>query len=128
VTDWPEKSFDFAADLTKQLITLATVVVTITVTFSKDVLSVAVGSGRGTLVTMWVAFLASILFGLLALMAMTGQIGRTPKPDIYAGPVRLFSILQIVGFLLGVSAAIWFVVHALDQNVVVPVVPSPSVT
>jgi hypothetical protein len=33
-----KKAFDFSADLTKQLITLATAIITLTITFSKDFL------------------------------------------------------------------------------------------
>jgi hypothetical protein len=120
MTDWKDKAFDFASDVTKQLITLATAVVTVTVTFSKDVLSIAAGSGRGILGAMWIAFLVSILFGLATLLAMAGQLGRTSEPDIYAGGVRIFSMAQIVAFLAGDGIAVWFVIYALGKDVVVP--------
>ena len=38
-----KKAFDFAADITKQWITLAAAIITLTVTFSKDSREAAVG-------------------------------------------------------------------------------------
>ena len=64
-----KKAFDFAADLTKQLITLSTGIVTITLLFSKDF----VGS-RLLAVGAWIFYLLSTIFGLWALTALTGTL------------------------------------------------------
>lgn len=64
-----KKAFDFAADLTKQLITLSTGIVTITLLFSKDL------TGPRTLaVWAWTFYLLSTICGLWALMALTGTL------------------------------------------------------
>ena len=55
----PRKRFDFAADITKQLITLAAAIITLTVTFSKDIPEAA----RPWAFWAWCVFTASILFG-----------------------------------------------------------------
>jgi hypothetical protein len=74
-----KKAFDFAVDLTKQLITLATVIITLTVTFSKDIIGVVDDSNRTLLLLSWIVFIISILFGILTLMALTGNLDPIPK-------------------------------------------------
>jgi hypothetical protein len=118
--EWREKSFDFASDVTKQLIALATGVVTITITFSKDVLSLAAGAHRGVLGTGWVAFLISVIAGLFTLLALTGQLKKEDEGSIWAGGVRTLSAIQILSFLVGVAFALAYVIMALNDPVVVP--------
>ncbi|MBN2828564.1 MAG: hypothetical protein JXQ26_11265 [Tissierellales bacterium] len=74
-----KKAFDFAADLTKQLITLSTAIVTLTVTFSKDIIGGIDDSIRYLLLLSWVAFIISIILGILTLMALTGNLDPIPK-------------------------------------------------
>ncbi|MGA3295415.1 MAG: hypothetical protein ABSE45_15715 [Candidatus Acidiferrales bacterium] len=71
-----KKAFDFAADLTKQLITLSTGIVTITLLLSKDFFG-----PRLLAVAAWAFYLFSTVFGLWALMALTGTLApvRTRK-------------------------------------------------
>ena len=73
-----KKAFDFAADLTKQLITLSTGIITLTVTFSKDVFGAASSAELGWLVVTWFLFFVSIVLGLLTLMALTGNLDPMP--------------------------------------------------
>lgn len=75
-----KKAFDFAVDLTKQLITLSTAIITLTVTFSKDIIGGIVNStNRYLLLFSWIFFIISILLGLLTLMALTGNLDPIPK-------------------------------------------------
>lgn len=71
-----KKAFDFASDLTKQLITLSTAILTLMVAFTKDILINFHLSSlqRGILVLSWVLYLISICFGLLTYMAITGNL------------------------------------------------------
>jgi hypothetical protein len=69
-----KKAFDFAADLTKQLITLSTAIITLTVTFSKDIINLYDSTIRYLLVLSWISFIISILMGILTLMALTGNL------------------------------------------------------
>jgi hypothetical protein len=74
------KAFDFAADLTKQLITLSTGIVTITLLFSKDLTG-----PRWLAVCAWVSYLLSTVFGLWALMALTGTLApltSSKEPEV----------------------------------------------
>jgi len=88
-----KKAFDFAADVTKQLITVASAIVTVTVTFSKDTPVPARDWAFGA----WSCFLVSILLGFGALMCMTGEL--QPKvndgvgkenPSVWKGNITFF--------------------------------------
>lgn len=70
VEEWRKQAFDFAADSTKQLITIATGVVTVTVLFSKDLDAVS----RGWALAAWIVLLLSIGSGLAALLNMSGNL------------------------------------------------------
>ena len=76
-----KKAFDFAADLTKQLITLSTAIITLTVTFSKDIIGRIDSSNRYLLLLSWIVFIISILLGLLTLMALTGNLDPIEKNE-----------------------------------------------
>jgi hypothetical protein len=118
---WKEKSFDFASEAAKQLITLATGIVTLTVAFSGDVLALSKGNLRGWLTASWIAFLLSVVFGVAHLLALTGQLSRAPKePDVYAPGPRVFSLIQIALFLLGILLAGAYLLLALGQKAIVP--------
>jgi hypothetical protein len=69
-----KKAFDFAADLTKQLISLATGIIGLTITFGRDFLQRAPAGARPWAITAWGAFLFSILCGILTLMTLTGTL------------------------------------------------------
>jgi hypothetical protein len=116
VAEWDEKAFEFASDVTKQLIALATGVVTVTLAFGKDVLTLTGSSGRAWLVVVWVFFLISIVFGVWTLLALTGTLASkraSEPPSIWRWNVRLPSLLQILTFALAALAALVFVFVAL---------------
>lgn len=77
MNDQKKMAFDFAADLTKQLITLSTGIVTLTLLFSKDLLG-----PKWMPVAIWTLFLLSTVCGLWTLMTLTGTLAPVPK----AGP------------------------------------------
>jgi hypothetical protein len=81
-----EKAFEFAQEATKQLITLATGVIALTITFLKDVLGT--DGSAGFLQAAWVLYLVSIVFGVLTLLNLTGNLERPgpgSTPSIYRG-------------------------------------------
>jgi hypothetical protein len=115
--DRAKKSFDLAGDVTKQLITLCTGIIGLTVTFAKDILPRDPGHGgppgwaRLVLATCWILYLLSILFGLLTLLALTSEIDDPADgkgPSIWAGKVRATSCIQISLFFLGTLLIITF--------------------
>src|ERR1039458_2282713 len=65
-----KKAFDFAADLTKQPITLATGTIALTITFSKDFLQKTPASARLWALWAWGVLLASVVFGIWTMMAL----------------------------------------------------------
>ena len=72
--DQTKLAFDFARDTTKQLITLSTAIIAFTVTFGKDFLGKPDNFGRTLVVISWVGFLASVIFGVWTLLALTGTL------------------------------------------------------
>jgi hypothetical protein len=98
--DAHEKAFEYAGETVRQVLTLATGVIALTVTFAKDIIE----PGSAALPWMkwgWTLFGVSIFFGILTLMAITGQLhaaaAKVPagNPDMYAPNIRLFASLQI---------------------------------
>lgn len=81
-SQWSNKSFDFVADATKQLIAVATGVITVTVLFSKDLNVISRCFAFGA----WSVLLISVLFGILTLLNMSGELHTLAK-DAYGGGV-----------------------------------------
>jgi NADH:ubiquinone oxidoreductase subunit 6 (subunit J) len=101
------KAFDFAADTTKQLISISTGIIALMVTFSKDIVGNSINS-KGLLAWTWGIFILSIIFGVLTLMALTGTLQPIKKEneeneeielDINNGNIRLLSFLQVLTFV-----------------------------
>jgi len=67
-----QMAFEFAADLAKQLITLSTGILALTITFTKDLLKRVPAGKLWTLKAAWVGYFLTIVFGILSLMALTG--------------------------------------------------------
>jgi hypothetical protein len=63
-------AFQFAKEVSTQLITIASALIGISVTFIKDFRADAVGWLRAS----WLFYIASILLGILAMMALTGTL------------------------------------------------------
>lgn len=103
------KSFDFANSLTTQLITLSTVLIGLSITFTEKF---EVQQGKIFLVISWVLLFISLLFGIFTLMAISGTIGKfnseTSGSDlsIYRNNITRPSTMQILFFILGVLSLI----------------------
>jgi len=118
--DHLEKAFVFAADLSKQLISLSTAVIALTITFLKDVLgwkdAAPIKALRGTtlLWSGWGSMLLSVAAGLMMLMALTGELEpKTPagrNPSIRKANVVGPSIVQILSFVLGLGLLVGFAI------------------
>lgn len=114
-----KKAFDFAADLVKQLISLATGIIALTITFSKDFLqSKSAPIARNFAMVAWSAFVVSIFCGIWALMSLTGTLDQKsgPKPapvTIRAPNIIVPSALQILFFVGGLVMTIIFAIEAI---------------
>lgn len=93
-----EKAFDFAQESTKQLITLATAVIALTITFLTDVVKTAPAGSAPFLKAAWVLYLLSIVFGIFTLLSLTGNLEKEESPSIYRGNIVVFSMSQVLSF------------------------------
>jgi hypothetical protein len=106
-----EKAFDFAQEATKQLITLATGVIALTITFLTDVVERAPEGSIGFLQAAWILYLVSIVFGILTLLMLTGALERPGEgrtPSIYRGNIVACSIVQVLTFSAAVALTLVF--------------------
>ena len=112
-----KKAFDFASDVTKQLITLSTAIIVITITFSKDFMSTRNQDSLWYIFIAWALFILSICFGILTLMALTGTLQPLSKKNgnndldkisINSSNIRFPSKIQIITFILGVIFTVIF--------------------
>jgi hypothetical protein len=105
-----EKAFTFAQEATKQLITLSTAVIALTITFLNDVLQTAPPGSAPYLEVAWVLYLVSIAFGVFTLLALAGSLGtRKPtNPSIYDWNIKVPAILQVVFFCAAMALTLVF--------------------
>jgi len=111
--DRTAKAFDFAQDLTKLLITLATGIITITITFLKDVATQAPASAHIWIEIAWLLYLLSIVGGVMALMGMTAALDEQDSPSINEGAITWPARAQFGLFAAAVALTIWFGTKAL---------------
>ncbi len=124
-----QKSFEFASEVSKQLITLSTAAIAITIAFKKDLVGGSSGPYLSLLVIIWVFFLLSTLGGILTLMALAGElVGGAPAetsgshaphesriPTIYRGNIRFLCGLQTSCFLIAIILTIFFAFLGVKQ-------------
>lgn len=123
-----QKAFDFAAETVKQLIGLSTGIIALTITFSNDLLEAVPAVAKSLLMWGWLSYLASVLFGVWTLMALTGSLepGTAPdqkkekeedengaSPSIRGSNVTVPAGLQVVTFVLGTGLIVFFGIASL---------------
>lgn len=105
------RAFDFAQDVTKQLLTLSTAVITITISFADNLAERAPCDARSVLFISWGLFALSIVLGVFTLLNLTGRVENAEDAQsegIYSGAVRAMSIGQIICFLLAFVGIVYF--------------------
>ncbi|MEP9385197.1 hypothetical protein [Nocardioides sp. KR10-350] len=120
MADWSERTFDLVSEITKQVITLSTGVMALTLTFWKDFAGHTSGVARVVLAVSWLLYILSILFGFLTLMASAGVQDRKGKAlavaeasrsdnekaagaaSIYSDNLRVFGAIQLAFFLVAI--------------------------
>jgi hypothetical protein len=104
-----QKTFDYAIDVTKQLLTLGSAILALTLTVAKE----APNGTRGFMLAGWGAFLLSVIFGIVSLYTLIREFAPTgdgsDAPSIRSWRVRGPLLLQIVTFALG---AVFVVAYA----------------
>lgn len=130
ISEETKKSFDFAADLVKQILTLSTGVITITVAAARFVFVDASSQGMDYMFCAWILFSISIVFGILGLMSLTGNLVRpgtqedgvtAAEPDIYNGVSTLLIGIHLIAFFFGILLVVAF---AYTAHACEPVDPS----
>jgi hypothetical protein len=103
-------AFASVSDLTKQLITLGTGVLTLEVGFAKVFFEKAVTSHWQVQVS-WIALMLSISAGVWVLMALAGKLAKTASvaaEDVYVASIRLPAFIQVLAFVIGMFYTAWF--------------------
>jgi len=112
-----KKAFDFASETTKQILTLCTGIIALTITFSKDFVHQVPSGAIAFLVWAWLAYFTSIVFGIWTLMALTGTLqpkaGSVTPPRIWGSNVTAPATLQVLSFLTGLILTILFGIRSL---------------
>lgn len=103
--DLRKKAFDFASETVKQLITLSTALIALSITFRGNFDK---AGNEMLLLICWICFFISVLCGIWTLMALTGTLEKCTeesedkiKLSIYGLNVKRPSGMQILFFLLG---------------------------
>jgi hypothetical protein len=116
VDEQTKAAFASAADTSKQLITLATGVLALEITFAKDLIRELDVTARCLIGVSWILLLLSVGAGVWTLLALTGSLGQetalTPKA-ISGSNVRIPAMLQIFFFLGGLILTVWFGVRGV---------------
>ncbi len=108
------KAFDFAQECIKQFIALATAMIGLSITFSKDIVQAVPAGARLIALWSWGAFLLSVFFGIWALLALTGTLeaDASVPVSIRGQNITIPAGLQILTFLIGLSLTVWFGIAA----------------
>jgi hypothetical protein len=106
--DRAKAAFAFLADTCKQLLTLATGILVLTVTFTHDLLGQVSGFAAGSLLTAWLFYLVSVVGGVWLMLAATGSLAKSPSPDIYSSNIRIPALVQVISFALAMIATVVF--------------------
>lgn len=139
IDDGVKKAFDFAADLTKQLMTLATAILALIITFSKDFLAPSSPTPSGNLgsivippdVKDWLikslaAFVISIFLGIIAYGQFTRVLQEDDVPTVNDASTQICAVLQWIAFLTGLvfgGIYVWNVAGLVSQAATPPAPP-----
>lgn len=119
MNDESRLAFEFARAGSEQLITLATIILGLSITFTKDVIRRVDASTPWLFGTAWLAYLLSIVTGVLHIWALTGNLQfpvRAEGAVTIQGNARALGMLQFVLFVLGTALIIAHGVSGLSRT------------
>jgi len=93
-------SFTLAADTTKQLLTLSSAILSLTVVAFAYLDPVRVRTAASYAVLAWALFAASVILGIVTLGALVAAI---EGGSVWSRPVQVASILQWLSFIVGIG-------------------------
>jgi hypothetical protein len=101
-----DKAFSFAQDLVKQVITLSSGIITISIAFNKDFVGPGAPHGAKILLAIsWLFYILAVIFGVLTLMALTGSLSNN-ETTISGSNMRLPAGIHISSFIVGLGLTI----------------------
>jgi len=109
--DQTKQAFTSASDWAKQILTLSTGIVTLTVAFADKVFGDLSDGERWTLWIAWGLYVVSIIGGVSLLSTLTGALARLPAPkagDVYATSNRVAAFVQLGAFVAATIAIVIF--------------------
>ncbi|MDQ2709126.1 MAG: hypothetical protein M3Z25_16465 [Actinomycetota bacterium] len=118
VSEIDKLAFASASDASKQVLTLTTAIVTITISFAKDITKGVPPSTQAWLSMAWLIYAISILAGTVSLLALTGSLARglgSRSISVYDWNIRLPSIVQMISFAGGVLCTVAYGAFALTS-------------
>lgn len=111
MTEGRKKAFDLAAEGAKQILTLSTGVIALSVTFLKDIFNIQAHSlqkyAYGVLITSWVLFIAAAIAGVLTLYRLSMR-ALDPEPELVGSNAQTLAEWQMLLFLAGLVAMVIF--------------------
>ena len=110
-------AFELAGTWARELITLSTGILAVSITFTKDVLKPQAG-GVAWLGSAWVLYLLTILLGMGVLGGLTGALMPVTPPPAgtplrFHSTIRVFASAQLISFVLGTVLIIIYGVRGL---------------
>ncbi len=108
-------AFDSARDSSKQVLTLTTAVLTLTITFTDKIVGVEELTSADTarLRTAWAIYGLSVLAGIWTLLALTGSTGATENVTINDRNIKYPAVAQMLTFSGGTLTFIILAAYAL---------------
>jgi hypothetical protein len=101
-------AFQFAKEVSTQLITIASALIGLSVTFIKDFTP----SGQSWLRTSWLFYILSILFGVVTLMTLTGTLETLAASNttfvLFRFSTKLTAGIQIITFFMATICLVTF--------------------
>jgi hypothetical protein len=129
--DQAKQAFASASDWSKQILTLSTGIVTVTVSFSDKIFGPLSHGEKLFLYGSWVVYLVSILGGVWTLSALTGTLAGATEPsssDVYKSNTRVPAIVQVVAFVLATISIVVFGILAAGNPAAKPAPASSALS
>lgn len=100
MTDQLQLGYEFARGLGEQLISLSTAIVALSATFTKDIVKRIPPKRAHLLGAAWCLYVVSVLFGIVHIMALTGELAPTTPRELQGiGPFpRALALGQVMAF------------------------------
>jgi len=115
---YAELALTSASELAKQLISVASAVLVLTVTLVEKFRSTHIRSADRFLIVSWTLLVLSVLAGFWSLMALTGTLvaAQAGAPLKLEDNARIPAGIQVITFFLGVLFFMWYGLVALRSR------------